>query len=93
MGDAGAPIDVRVSRVFTGGPGSGHPLFAFEAMRTEAEVRRVHPEVPALLMTGYVTDDALWTRTEASGVPVMKKPLRHRELLDRIAELFADPEG
>jgi signal transduction histidine kinase len=55
-----------------------------------AEIRRAFPDIPALLMTGYVTDEGLWGRIEASGVPVLRKPFRLTELLERVAEVIED---
>jgi DNA-binding NtrC family response regulator len=53
--------------------------------------RQKEPEMPAVLLTGYATQDAI-LRAEESGIPVLFKPIDIKELLQTIKELL-DGEG
>lgn len=48
---------------------------------------RIDPEMPAVLLTGYATQDAN-DRAEERGIPVLFKPIDIKQLLQTIAELL-----
>lgn len=48
---------------------------------------RIHPGMPAVLLTGYATQDAN-DRAEERGIPVLFKPIDIKQLLQTIAELL-----
>ncbi len=51
--------------------------------------RQKDPHMPAVLLTGYATQDAN-LRAEESGLPVLFKPIDIKELLQTITELLRD---
>ena len=51
--------------------------------------RQKDPHMPAVLLTGYATQDAN-LRAEESGIPVLFKPIDIKELLQTITELLRD---
>ncbi len=51
--------------------------------------RQKDPAMPALLLTGYATQEAN-DRAEESGIPVLFKPIDIKELLQTITELLRD---
>jgi DNA-binding NtrC family response regulator len=51
--------------------------------------RRKDPQMPAVLLTGYATQDAN-LRADETGIPVLFKPIDIKELLHTITELLRD---
>ena len=51
--------------------------------------RQKNPKMPAVLLTGYATPEAN-DRAEASGIPVLFKPIDIKELLETISALLRD---
>ncbi len=51
--------------------------------------RQKHPEMPAVLLTGYATQDAN-DRADESGIPVLFKPIDINQLLQTIADMLRD---
>jgi DNA-binding NtrC family response regulator len=51
--------------------------------------RRRDPEMPAVLLTGYATQDAN-DLAEGSGIPVLFKPIDINQLLQTIADMLRD---
>jgi DNA-binding NtrC family response regulator len=51
--------------------------------------RQKNPQMPAVLLTGYATPEAV-ERAEASGIPVLFKPIDINELLETISALLRE---
>ncbi|HSY14120.1 MAG TPA: response regulator [Verrucomicrobiae bacterium] len=51
--------------------------------------RQKNPQMPAVLLTGYATPEAI-ERAEASGIPVLFKPIDINELLETISALLRE---
>jgi DNA-binding NtrC family response regulator len=51
--------------------------------------RQKNPQMPAVLLTGYATPEAN-ERAEASGIPVLFKPIDIKELLETISALLRE---
>lgn len=51
--------------------------------------REKKPDMPAVLLTGYATQDAN-DHAEASGIPVLFKPIDIKQLLQTISEMLRD---
>lgn len=51
--------------------------------------RQKNPQMPAVLLTGYATPEAN-ERAEASGIPVLFKPIDINELLETISALLRE---
>jgi DNA-binding NtrC family response regulator len=49
--------------------------------------RRKNPEMPAVLLTGYATQEAI-DRAEGLGIPMLFKPIDIRQLLQTISEML-----
>jgi two-component system, cell cycle sensor histidine kinase and response regulator CckA len=61
-------------------------LDGVEALR---EIRKLNPDVPVLLMSGYSEQDMLARIRDQGPVPVLRKPFSHEILLARLAEVIA----
>src|SRR5438105_3122613 len=53
--------------------------------------REVNPDMPAVLLTGYATQDAN-DRADERGIPVLFKPIDIKQLLQTIAELLRNED-
>ncbi len=55
-------------------------------------LRKKSPNIPAVLLTGYATQDASdWA--EKRGIPVLYKPIDIQQLLETISKLIKDEGG
>jgi DNA-binding NtrC family response regulator len=53
--------------------------------------REINPEMPAVLLTGYATQDAN-DMADERGIPVLFKPIDIKQLLQTIAELLRNDD-
>ena len=51
--------------------------------------RQIDPHMPTVLLTGYATQEAN-ERAEASGIPVLFKPIDIKQLLQTISDMLRD---